>query len=254
MRYKIFTLLLVMCCFSALNAQRFPAHEEPEEPRNKGNAILLHLSFAGHIPFNDLADRFGKSLAFGGGVEYITTHNWIFGVEGHSIFGTEVKEDPLAVIRTNAGDIIGNDMLIASVLLRERGLYIGALGGKLWTFGKQRSGLRFTFGGGFLRHRIRVQDDSQTVTQITGEYLKGYDRLTGGLALQQFIGWQHLGNQRRSNWMLGFEINQGFTHSFREWDFTERRKLSGSRFDLRIGIRAAWTLPFYQKKASEIFY
>ena len=254
MPYKLLVLFLATCCLSAANAQKFPEHQEPDEPRNKGKAILLHMSFAGHIPGGDLGSRFGRNLAFGGGLEYIMANNWIFGAEGHYLFGNTVKEDPLAIIRTDAGDIIGNNMLVASVVLRQRGLYLGAVGGKLLTFSDKRSGLRLTFGAGLLRHRIRLQDDSRTVTQITGDYAKGYDRLTGGLALQQFVGWQHLGSQRRSNWMLGFEFNQGFTQSLRDWDFTERRKLDGGRIDLRIGIRAAWTLPFYQKKSSEIFY
>jgi hypothetical protein len=255
MQHKLLSLFFSICCFSTVFAQKFPEHQEPDEPRNKGKAILLHMAFASHIPAGDMADRFGNNLAAGGGLEFITENNWILGAEGHFLFGNKVHEDPLAVIRTDAGDIIGNNMLIASVVLRQRGGYLGVVGGKLLTFNaEKRSGLRLTLGAGLLRHRIRVQDDSRTVTQITGDYAKGYDRLTGGLALQQFIGWQHLGSQRRSNWMLGLEFNQGFTNTLRDWDFTERRKLDGSRLDLRFGIRAAWTLPFYQKKASEIFY
>jgi hypothetical protein len=254
MLHKLLIILFTTCCFSALHAQKFPEHTEPDEPRNKGKAILLQLSFAAHLPGGDMADRFGENLAFGGGVEYITSNNWIFGVEGHSLFGSKVKEDPLEIIRTDEGDIIGSDQLLASVVLRQRGLYVGAVGGKLLTFSEKRSGIRLTFGAGMLRHRIRIQDDTRTVTQIRGDYRKGYDRLTSGLALQQFIGWQHLGAQRRSNWMIGFEFNQGFTQSMRDWDFSAMRKLSESRLDLRFGIRAAWALPFYQKKASEIFY
>ena len=254
MLHKLLFFFIASCCLSTANAQKFPEHQAPNEPRNKGKAILLQMSFAAHIPGGDMASRFGRNLAFGGGLEHITANNWIFGAEGHYLFGSTVKEDPLAIIRTDEGDIIGNDMLVASVVLRQRGFYAGAVGGKLLTFSDKRSGLRLTFGAGLLRHYIRVQDDTRTVTQITGDYLKGYDRLTGGLALQQFVGWQHLGSQRRSNWMIGLEFNQGFTHSLRDWDFTERRKLDGSRIDLRIGIRAAWALPFYQKKASEIFY
>lgn len=255
MQQKLLALFFTICCLSAANAQKFPEHQEPDEPRNKGKAILLQMSFSSHIPAGDMADRFGHNLAVGGGLEYLTENNWIWGAEGHYFFGNKVNEDPLAIIRTDAGDIIGNNMLIASVVLRQRGGYLGVVGGKLLVFNSEkRSGLRFTLGAGMLRHHIRLQDDSRTVTQITGDYKKGYDRLTGGIALQQFIGWQHLGSQRRSNWMLGLEFNQGFTSTLRDWDFSERRKLDGSRLDLRFGIRAAWALPFYQKKASEIFY
>jgi hypothetical protein len=126
--------------------------------------------------------------------------------------------------------------------------------GKIFTFKQKRSGIRLTLGAGWLSHKIRIQDDKSSVTELTGDYIKGYDRLTAGLGLQQFIGWQHLAANRRANWMLGFEFGQAFTNTRRDWDFTERRKLDQKRVDLRFGIRAAWTIPFYVGNAKEIFY
>ena len=252
MRNLIFLILCVLCARS-LPAQTFPEHPD-DEVRNKGSLIGTHLTFGVHLPFGDMADRFGLDGDFGGTAEYMTAGNFLFGVEGSYFFGADVKEDPLSILRTPEGDIIGNNRLVASVALRERGFYVGGMAGKLFVLNGKRSGIRFTFGAGVLRHRIRIQDDNSSVTQLTGDYKKGYDRLTGGLALNQFLGWQHLAANRRSNWMIGFEFNEGFTQTLRDWDFTERRKLDGKRLDLRIGIRVAWTLPFYQGKANEIFY
>jgi hypothetical protein len=160
----------------------------------------------------------------------------------------------LAILRTPEGDIIGSDQAVADVALRERGYYIGGMLGKLFTFGEKRSGIRLTLGAGMLQHWIRLQDNSSSVAQITGAYRKGYDRRTGGLMLQQFIGWQHLSANRRANWFIGLEFNQGFTNSLRSWDFTEMRKLDEKRTDLRFGIRVGWTLPFYLSGAEEIYY
>lgn len=83
--------------------------------------------------------------------------------------------------RTPEGDIIGNDRLLASVVLRKRGYYFGGLVGKLFTFNEKRSGIRLTLGAGLLRHWIRIQDDNSSVPELTGDYKKGYDRLTGSL-------------------------------------------------------------------------
>lgn len=251
-----FVLVACMLCVFEASAQKFREHPEhvEEAVRNTGSAILGNLLFGVHLPGGDMADRFEADGDFGGAVEYLTANNFIFGVEGHYFFGPKVKEDPLAILRTPEGDIIGNDRLVASVVLRERGWYGGAKVGKLFAFNGKRSGIRLTLGAGMMRHKIRLQDDNNSVTQITGDYKKGYDRLTGGLALNQFLGWQHLSANRRSNWMAGFEFIEGFTKSLRDWDFTERRKLDGNRLDLRLGIRVAWTLPFYQGKADEIFY
>lgn len=251
---KVFSLTICVLCALNMSAQRFQEHPDDDEERNKGKAILAHVLLGFHLPAGDMADRFGNDLSFGSAVEYLTANNFLLGLEGHYFFGATVKEDPLKLLRTPEGDIIGSDLTVASVVLRERGFYIGGMVGKLFAFNEKRSGLRLTLGAGVLRHKIRVQDDNGSVTQITGEYAKGYDRLTGGLALNQFIGWQHLAGNRRSNWMAGFEFNQGFTQSRRDWDFSEMRKLDGSRLDLRFGIRLAWTLPFYIGEPEKIFY
>ena len=249
----IFLFLFLSLLAGPVRAQKFPEHQDLE-PRNLGNALLLHVTFGQHWPGKDLARRFGRDGSFGGGVEVATNSNWSIGIEGHYLFGSTVKEDPLALLRTPEGDIIGNNQLTADVALHERGYYIGGLAGRLFTFGTRRSGIRLTLGAGMLRHKIRLQDDSQSAGQIAGDYAKGYDRLTGGLALNQFVGWQHLAANRRANWFIGLECNQGFTRSLRDWDFAKMRKLDGRRTDLRFGIRLGWTLPFYFGGAEKIFY
>lgn len=260
--------ILFFCCLlpAVLCAQRrdqlpnghdpgqFPEHREPDEPRNKGNAILFHVSFGGHLPGKDMAERFGLNGAYGGGAEFLTASNFFIGVEGEGLFGAKVHDDPVAILRAPDGTIIGNDRAIASVALRERGLYFGGNLGKLFTFQEERKGIRVSLGAGWLQHRILVQDNRQVLTQITGEYRKGYDRLTGGLALNEFIGWQNLGKYRRANFMIGFEFNQGFTQTLRDWDFSEMRKLTGKRLDLRFGLKFAWTMPFYLTPGKDIYY
>lgn len=246
-------LLLGTALCPMAHAQKFKAHPE-NEARNQGRAMLVHVTGGYHLPAGDMQKRFGQDASFGAAVEHIGARNFIVGAEGHYFFGSKVKDDPLAILRTPDGDIIGNDQYVALVQLKERGYYIGGHIGKLLLLGKKRSGLRLTLGAGMLRHKIRLQDDTQSVGAITGDYAKGYDRLTGGFAFNEFIGWQHLGAQRRSNWLIGLEFNQGFTKSLRDWDFSERRKLDGTRSDLRFGLRLAWTLPFYIGNAEKIYY
>lgn len=248
-------LVLFLFAFGASGfAQKFPEHGDAAEPRNKGKLISLHFSLGAHLPGGDIASRFGMSGAFGGGVEFMTDNSFFAGADVQAVYGGNVKEDPLASLRTPDGYIIGNDRAIASVALRERGIYYGGSVGKLFPMKGTRRGVRASVGAGWLQHRIKVQDNRSVLTQITGDYIKGYDRLTGGFALNQFIGWQQLGDQRRSNWFIGLELMQGFTETRRDWDFHEKKKLSGRRLDLLVGIKAAWTLPFYQTPGGEIVY
>jgi hypothetical protein len=235
-------------------AQKFREHPATQETNRKSKAILAHIMFGYHLPGGDLSERFGPAFSVGLGTEHLTKNNFIIGLEGHFFYGNKVNDDPLAILRTPEGDIIGSDRLLASVVLRQRGLYTGVLVGKLFTFSEQRSGIRFTLGAGWSTHKIRIQDDNSSVTQLTGDYKKGYDRLTAGLGAQQFIGWQYLSDDKRANWLVGFEFSQGFTQSRRDWDYNDMRKLDEQRLDLRYGIRVAWTLPFYIGNSKEIFY
>jgi hypothetical protein len=247
------TMLFLVCGMVVLHAQQFREHPE-DISRNKGKAILLHITGGAHLPAADMAKRFGPDASAGGRLEFITAKNLIFGAEGYYLFGSKVKEEPVDILQTADGYIIGNDRSPASLFLLERGYYLGLHIGKLFPVGKGRSGIRATVGAGMLRHKILLQDDTRTINQITGDYAKGYDRLTGGFALNEFVGWQYVGKNRRINFVYGFEFNQGFTNTLRDWDFAEARKLDAKRLDLRFGIRAAWILPFYFTKSEEIYY
>lgn len=248
----IFTLL--SCLPLLLRGQEYSEHA-----RNKGNALLLKLSYGGHTPGGDMAGRFGNNFSFGTGTDLITGKgNWIFGADFAYIFGGEVKQDVLATLRTPEGFIIGNNRSFADVQLRERGFFAGALVGKLIGIGKAnpRSGIRLTVGAGLLQHKIRIQDDPFSgVPQLDDNYKKGYDRLSNGLALSQFIGYQILSLDKRVNFYIGLEFFQGFTMNRRDFNFDTRTKETSKRTDLLSGIRAGWVIPIYfGREAGEVYY
>jgi hypothetical protein len=254
MKHKIILLLALLQGISVCG-QRFREHPDAQEARNKGKAFMFHLGMGTQLPGGDLADRFGLCGSYGGGIDFMTANNFFIGFEGYGLFGKEVKEDPLAILRTPEGYIIANTRTLSSVVLRERGMYLGGTIGKLFPIkAEERRGIRVSLGAGWLQHRILVQDNDRSLTQITGDYAKGYDRLTGGFALNQFFGWQKLGKLKKANFLIGFEFTQGFTQTRRDWDFSEMKKLSGKRLDLCFGIKAAWTMPFYLRPGSEIYY
>jgi len=250
---ELYCLVLFLSMSASLWGQEAPVRLIAE-PHNKDKAILFHVTVGGHIPGADMAKRFGLDGSIGGRLEFISKSNWIIGAEGEFFFGNDVRENPLKILELTDGYVIGNDGLPASIYLLERGYGGDGYIGKLFPTGKKRSGIRVTLGGGFMRHKIRIQDDTRSVTQITSDYQKGYDRFTGGLALNQFVGWQQVGKNKRVNFTIGFECIQGFTNTLRSWDFNEMRKLDDQRFDLRFGLRMSWILPFYLTKSDEIYY
>ena len=229
---------------------------------NAYSVILFNTSYGFHVPSADLSDRFGSNFSIGGSIEYLTEKgNWMLGIKGNNLFSQNVKEDVLATIRTSEGFLIGNSGAgtgqFAVVVLRERGFYVGGLIGKLFTLSKKnkRSGIRATIGAGLLQHKIRIQDESGTAQQIAGDYKEGYDQLSNGLALEQFIGYQHLSINRGANFFAGFEFTQAFTKSRRNSNFVTRTKDNTKRIDVLTGFRIGWTIPFYVgEKGEDLFY
>jgi len=232
------------------------AQEQESLRINNGNIFSFDFAYGFHLPGGDMKDRFGRNNDVGGALEYMTDKgNWIFGVRGGYLFGKVVKEDVLADFRTTDGNIIGSSATYANVALLERGIYTNIEFGKLIGLvpGNPRSGLRLTIGMGVLQHKIRLEEDRASfVPQIVNDYAKGYDRLSNGFAITEFIGYQHMANNRLINFFAGFEFIQAFTQNRRDWDFALERKDDKKRKDFLVGFKAGWILPFYiSPKASE---
>lgn len=247
-RYVFFLWFMAVTAF--LGAQ--------EDARNTGSALLLRFSYAFQMPGGDLAQRFGNNFNLGLGMDYLTSdRSYLLGAEFEFLFGNQVKTDVLSALRTAEGFIIGNDRNIADVQLRERGLYAGAVLGKIIPLStvNPRSGLRVALGAGWLQHNIRIQGDPQrSVPQIEGPYKKGYDRLSNGFALRQFVAYQLLDSNGRINFYAGLEFTQGFTRNRRPFDFDTRSHEDVARVDFLFGVRIGWVLPFYLDNADELSY
>lgn len=225
---------------------------------NKGLVLTVNFSLLSQISGGDLKNRYGNSSAPNISIDLMTEQgNWIIGGEFGYIFGRTVKEDPLRKIYNLPGKLYGTDFVATEVFLRERGLWTGGYIGKLFSTNQSnhRSGIRVSLGLGHLQHKIRLQDDTKSIVQLDQPYIRGYDRLTGGWYISEFIGYQHLSKNRRVNLMIGFDFMQGFTTSWRDWDWDLKSKNTSKRLDLLSGIRASWSLPFYiGEPAEEIYY
>lgn len=252
---RIFNVFIVSVILIFLSTDSFA--QEDSRPNEYG-VLLANVVLGGHVPGGDLADRFQRNLFVGLGSEYITRKNLIFGLEGYMLFGNFVKEDILASLRNPDGFIVGNTRSYADIQLRERGLNIGGYVGKLFAVGKQRnrSGIRTTLGLTLFQHKVRIQDDPESfVPALDKEYKKGYDQLSNGLALNEFIGYQFLAQNRRINFFAGIEMVQAFTKNRRSINFGSRESENESRLDLLFGLKFGWSLPFYiGQKPDEIYY
>jgi hypothetical protein len=249
---KFILLLSGLFLIGTINAQGLAG------AKNLDPAVLFHLGYGPFSTAGDIADRFGSGWALDGGISFLPRNgNFEIGGKVQFGFGDQVKEDPLAALRTSEGFLIGNQREPADVQLRHRQLFVGlSLGHTIKIGNNQRAGIHLKTSPGYFFHRIRFQEDAvQEVPQVSEEYQPGYDRLTGGFAVHQFIGYQQLALDRRLNFYAGVDITAGFTKGLRNFDFATGAPTSpDGRTDLILGLKAGLIIPFYFGEGKEIFY
>jgi len=255
---RIFSITL---CFFFLPVFTSPSFAQRNSINNY-NVLTLHATYGGHLPLADLSRRFGSNFSIGGGLDFIAEkNNLIFGIKGNNLFGNKVKEDVLASLRDENGYILGSIGAglgtVAEVFQRQRGFYAGVLAGKLFPVSRQnrRAGIRLTFGTGLLQHKVRIQDETDTADQLKGDLIKGYDQLSNGFCLEQFLGYQQLDRKTGINFFAGFEFTEAWTKNRRQTNFAIMQQETNQRLDLLIGFRIGWSFTFYVgERAEDIRY
>lgn len=218
---------------------------------------MIFPSFAFQWPAGDLADRFGASSTIGPGFLVKTEKNWLVGLDANFIFGNRIKEDSLLQnLLTSDGYVIDQQGQYADLSLFERGFYASIKFGKIIPiFGSNlNSGLMLLAGGGYLQHKIRVEVVNNTAPQLDGDYKKGYDRLSDGFQINQFVGYMYIGESRLANFFVGFEFVESWTQNRRSMNFDEGRRDAKERFDMLYGIKLGWIIPFRRRMPKDFYY
>ncbi len=217
---------------------------------------MLKFTYSYQIPGGDLAKRFGNNSNIAIEFSIKTKNNWVVGVEGFFLFGDKMKETSIFdSLYTSNKQLLNNDGEYSVFNLLERGFYIGATIGKLFpVFGPNlNSGVIVNAGAGLLQHKIKIENDANTTPYISGEYIKGYDRLSNGLATKIFIGYHYLGKTKLINFTAGFEIYQAWTKNRRDFNFDTRTKDNTIYKDALYSLKIGWILPFYVGKPEKFY-
>lgn len=243
--------IVFLVCF-AFSSNAFKAQSVKD---SAFRILMVGVHFSGQIPQNDLATRFGASFSTGASFLWKTKKNILFGVEGSYVFGKKVKEDVVSNIRNSDGNVFDNEGFPADLRLTHRGWNMCANVGYLFSkLGHNpNSGLFFTVGGGYMIHKVKLYDANQKIAAVKGDLKKGYDRLTGGFELTQFIGYKYLSNNRLANFYVGLEFYEGFTQSLRVVNYNTGFADTQKRFDVINGFRFGWILPLY-KRTKDFYY
>lgn len=254
MRITVAFLLFLFIGFQsfAQDADLFGSNK-PEA--RKGFVLGVNGNF--DIPGADMAKRFGISYRIGGSVHYKTKNNWIFGPKVDFILGSKIVEDSFLVnIKDRYGSFINQEGRRVNVRLFERGYMIGLEVGKILNLSNLNNdnGILIMTGAGFMQHKINIFERDQTIAQLRGDYKKGYDRLSNGFYLEQYLGYSFFSNSSLINFHLGLDITAGFTKGRRDYLYDVMRTDNQGRVDLLFGIRGGWYLPIFKKKSEDIFF
>jgi hypothetical protein len=231
--------------------------------RNVSDSVIGTPIIAVHYGINqtayDLSDRYGLLNHIGILTGYKTKKNWFWGVDANFIFGNQIRMtrlfDHLVDSYGNITDINGD---IAKLLVYSRGVNVNATVGKIipWFGPNDNSGIFVHLGLGYLLHKLRLETQDQVVPQLELDYKKGYDRLTIGPCIHQFLGYSFMANSGFLNFYVGFYFQEGFTQNKRTifFDQPDLPVSTATRFDFQYGAKLGWLIPFYKRQPKDFYY
>jgi hypothetical protein len=220
------------------------------------NIPMVSVHFSGQLPYGDMAKRFGENAAVGGSFIFKHRRTWTLGMDGAYFWGKKVRENVLVNMKNADGFVIDNEGFPADLRITERGFNAYVTIGKVFPkLGHNpNSGLIINLGFGYLQHKIKLYDGQQKIAAIKGDLKKGYDRLSGGPAMEQYIGYLYLSDNRLINFEVGFEFHEAITKSYRGFNYDTQMPDTQTRMDYLIGLRLGWVLPLYRRGPQKFYY
>lgn len=252
---KQLLLLVALIVHGYTSLAQSDLFEAEKLPPHKG--FIINVNGGIDFPAADMADRFGTSYKIGGAILYKTTSNWMFGPKIDFIVGSDIREDSLL------SNIKGSDNMFynqngerVGVGIFERGYMIGIQAARIFNLAKRssESGVMIMTSAGFMQHKINIFDRDNAIPQLRKEYKKGYDRLTNGLYLEQYVGYNFFSRNNLVNFHIGLDVTAGFTKGRRDYLYDVMRKDDASRLDVLFGIRGGWYIPIFKRKSEEIYF
>jgi hypothetical protein len=232
--------VVFMLSFHIANGQSSPRRDSITQ------CFMFAGDYALYSPGGDLADRMGLHSGAGLSIHYKSRNAWLFSANWKYLFGDQLRErGVLDSISTSNGFVIDKEGKMADIRMYPRGFNLYFSVGRIFTnilSPNPNSGPFISAGAGYMQHKIRIYDNGGRTPQLQGDYLKGYDRLTSGLMINQFVGFWFMSKSRFTNFYAGFEFNQAFTKSRRSWNYDLMQADTSQRIELQYGFRVGWNI------------
>ncbi len=246
-------LLFLSICFISFNSDA-----QTNAADSAVSAFIPNFGYSFQLPGGDVAKTFGNNSTIGGGFFYKSKSNILLSLDMNYIFGNSVKDAKsiLSMVITDQDHIIDGNGTYALFSLYERGYTLNFRFGKIFDFLSltPNSGLMLMGGVRYMEHRLVIDNQFHTAPQISDDYAKGYDRLTGGININEFVGYFYMGKSRILNFYGGFEFFQGFTKSKRDYVFDLQKKDTENKLDLYFGFKVGWMIPIFNRAPDKYYY
>jgi hypothetical protein len=221
-------------------------------------AVLFVPNYNAQFPFGNMRDRFGFNSLVSMQLAYKMKKNWIIGAEGGFLFGNKVRENYILDNISNyyRQFINADDGTLINVKLQERGYAIKLTVGKVVPISEKYpdAGLLFITGFGILQHKIAIDVRENVLPQLNKTYRKGYDRMSNGPVISQFIGGIFMERKKFISLYGGVQFDVAFTQNRRPYDFYTKAKDTQKRVDLFLGIKLGWIIPVFLQASDKVEY
>jgi hypothetical protein len=262
MKKIIFTTLLAFFAIASFGQAALFGVDSSIKPRS---GFIISANFSYDIPFADMAKRFGNSFRLGPAITYKTKSNWLFGVKTDFIVGNMIKEDSLMInikdkysgaFNGKLVQLINSNGQRVGMPVYERGYMIGLAAGKIFSSNPERpdNGLTLVTSIGFMQHKINIYDKDVNVPQVDFAYKKGYDRLTNGAFVGQYVGYSYFAKNKLLNFNIGLDAAFGFTKGRRTYLFDVMRPDTKQRYDFLVGLKAGWMIPIFKRRSEDLSF
>lgn len=210
--------------------------------------VNLQFLYNYQMPGGDWANRFDDNHAVGVGVLFKPQNNWIVSAECNFLYGNNTKENGILYNLTNSSGIINdNGGNPADIIAGLRGWSACAKIGKLIAINpaNKNHGILIQLGCGFLQHKINYNITNNNVAMLNENYIKGYDRLSNGWSVNEFVGYFFQSENRFINFYFGIDFTQAFTYNKREFNYDQLKFDKEQHQDNIIAFRFGWMIPLY---------
>ena len=258
MKKHLFLFIICVVIFCAKTYSQMEVRVSKTD--SAGLFVFLAPNFIYNIVLADLKKEFKNNLAIGTDLGVKMKNNWSIDFGFKYYFGGEVDTNILKSmfkhLLVDGHFIKQTGEATTEVKFEFRGISFHLQTGKIIPVSKRflNSGIWLKAGIGVTQHFINIKNLEDAVPHLRPEYKKGYDRLTLGFSLYQFVGYAHFNKRNLFCAYAGVEFFENFAKRQRDYDYSLMKKDDTKLFEAMIGFKIGWIIPLYKHDPNAVFY